>query len=62
MNTKDILPKVLFTGVVAANTIEEKIVALHNQKSALPDSLLEDADTSTLVSADDLMELLREVG
>jgi superfamily II DNA or RNA helicase len=48
--------------LVAANTIEEKIVALHTQKRALADSLLEGTDTAARVSADDLMELLREVG
>lgn len=48
--------------LVAANTIEEKIVALHHQKRALADSLLEGTDTAARVSADDLMELLREAG
>lgn len=47
--------------LVAANTIEEKIVALHHQKRDLADSLLEGADTAARVSADDLMDLLREV-
>jgi SNF2 family DNA or RNA helicase len=47
--------------LVAANTIEEKIVALHHQKRDLADSLLEGTDTAARVSADDLMELLREV-
>lgn len=46
--------------LVAANTIEEKIVALHHQKRDLADSLLEGTDTAARVSADDLMELLRE--
>jgi len=45
--------------LVAANTIEEKIVALHSQKRALADSLLEGTDTAARVSADDLMELLQ---
>jgi len=48
--------------LVAANTIEEKIVALHHQKRDLADSLLEGTDTAARVSADDLMELLRDVG
>jgi hypothetical protein len=48
--------------LVAANTIEEKIVALHNQKRDLADSLLEGTDTAARVSADDLMDLLREAG
>jgi hypothetical protein len=47
--------------LVAANTIEEKIVALHHQKRDLADSLLEGTETSIRVSAEDLMELLREV-
>jgi len=46
--------------LVAANTIEEKIVALHHQKRDLADSLLEGTDTAARVSADDLMDLLRE--
>jgi superfamily II DNA or RNA helicase len=48
--------------LVAANTIEEKIVALHHQKRDLADSLLEGTESAARVSADDLMELLREVG
>ena len=48
--------------LVAANTIEEKIVALHHQKRDLADSLLEGTDTAARVSADDLMDLLREAG
>lgn len=47
--------------LVAANTIEEKIVALHHQKRDLADSLLEGTETSARVTAEDLMELLREV-
>ena len=48
--------------LVAANTIEEKIVALHGQKRDLADSLLEGTETALRVSADDLLELLREGG
>lgn len=48
--------------LVAANTIEEKIVALHHQKRDLADSLLEGTETSARVSADDLMALLRDAG
>jgi SNF2 family DNA or RNA helicase len=47
--------------LVANNTIEEKIVALHHQKRDLADSLLEGTETSARVSADDLLELLRDV-
>ena len=48
--------------LVAANTIEEKIVALHGQKRDLADSLLEGTETAARVSADDLLDLLREAG
>ncbi len=48
--------------LVAAGTIEEKIVALHGQKRDLANSLLEGAETAARVSVDDLMELLREAG
>lgn len=48
--------------LVAANTIEEKIVALHGQKRELADSLLDGTETALCVSADDLLELLREAG
>ncbi len=48
--------------LVAAHTIEEKIVALHGQKRELADSLLEGSETATRVSADDLLALLRETG
>ncbi len=48
--------------LVAANTIEEKIVALHHQKRDLADSLLEGTETSARVSAEDLMALLRDAG
>lgn len=48
--------------LVAANTIEEKIVALHGQKRDLADSLLEGTETAARVSAEDLLELLRETG
>jgi superfamily II DNA or RNA helicase len=44
--------------LVAANTIEEKIVALHHQKRDLADSLLEGTDTAARFSPDDLLELL----
>ncbi len=48
--------------LVAAGTIEEKIVALHGQKRDLANSLLEGTETAARVSADDLLELLREAG
>ena len=45
---------------VARNTIEEKIVALHAQKRDLADSLLEGADISGKMSADELLALMSE--
>lgn len=48
--------------LVAAGTIEEKIVALHSQKRELADSLLDGTESAARVSADDLLELLREAG
>ncbi|HVK53866.1 MAG TPA: DEAD/DEAH box helicase [Burkholderiales bacterium] len=46
--------------LVAKNTIEEKIVDLHQHKRALADSLLEGADVSGRMSAEDLLLLLQE--
>jgi SNF2 family DNA or RNA helicase len=46
--------------LVTANTIEEKIVKLHQEKRDLANSLLEGADVSTRISADELLELIRE--
>ena len=48
--------------LVAANTIEEKIIALHHQKRDLADSLLDGTESAARVSADDLLELLRDAG
>jgi len=45
--------------LVANDTIEEKIVALHHQKRDLADSLLEGSDVSGKVSADDLLQLIQ---
>jgi len=45
--------------LIAKNTIEEKIVALHSQKRDLADSLLEGAELSGKMSADDLLNLMR---
>jgi SNF2 family DNA or RNA helicase len=45
---------------VAKNTIEEKIVDLHQQKRDLADSLLEGAEMSGKVSTDDLLRLISE--
>ena len=49
--------------LIAKHTIEEKIVALHSQKRDLADSLLEGAELSGKMSADDLLALMRaEIG
>ncbi len=45
--------------LVAKNTIEEQIVALHSQKRDLADSLLEGSDLGSRVTAEDLLALLR---
>ncbi|PPD20433.1 MAG: helicase SNF2 [Methylomonas sp.] len=45
--------------MIARQTIEEKIVALHSHKRDLADSLLEGADMSGKVSADDLLNLMK---
>jgi SNF2 family DNA or RNA helicase len=46
--------------LVARHTIEEKIVALHKTKRALADSLLDGADMSGKMTADELLRLIRE--
>lgn len=46
--------------LVAKNTIEEKIVALHAQKRDLADSLLDGTDMSGKISTDDLIKLMSE--
>ncbi|PIE59545.1 MAG: helicase [Desulfobulbus propionicus] len=45
--------------LVTANTIEEKIVRLHQEKRDLANSLLEGADVSARISAEELLELIR---
>ncbi|QQG65421.1 DEAD/DEAH box helicase [Desulfobulbus oligotrophicus] len=45
--------------LVTVNTIEEKIVRLHQEKRDLADSLLEGADVSARISAEELLELIR---
>ncbi|MGZ4998707.1 MAG: DEAD/DEAH box helicase [Methylomonas sp.] len=45
--------------MIARNTIEEKIVDLHSRKRDLADSLLEGADISGKMSADDLLSLMK---
>ena len=46
--------------LIAAGTIEEKILRLHQNKRSLADALLEDADMFSQISADDVIRLLRE--
>ena len=46
--------------LVAAHTIEEKILQLHNTKRNLADSLLEGSDRSDKLSIRELMELIKE--
>lgn len=46
--------------LVARHTIEEKIVALHKKKRSLADSLLDGADMSGKITADELLRLIRE--
>ncbi len=45
--------------LVSANTIEEKIVRLHQEKRDLANSLLEGSDVSARISASELLELIR---
>ena len=45
--------------LVTVNTIEEKIVRLHQEKRDLANSLLEGSDVSTKISAAELLELIR---
>ena len=46
--------------LIAADTIEEKIIRLHQNKRSLADALLQDADMFAQISADDVIRLLRE--
>ena len=46
--------------LVAKNTIEEQIVALHSHKRDLADSLLEGSDLGSRVTAEELLALMRE--
>lgn len=46
--------------LVCKNSIEEKIVRLHQEKRDLAGSLLEGSDMSAKMSSDDLLDLIRE--
>lgn len=48
--------------LVAENTIEEQIVALHARKRDLADSLLEGGEVSAKIDADALLKLLAGAG
>ena len=47
--------------LVAKDTIEEKIIKLHQQKRDLADSLLEGSDMSGSMKADQMLALIREI-
>ena len=47
--------------LIAANTIEEKIIALHQTKKNMADALLEGGDVSASMSREEMIELLREL-
>lgn len=47
--------------LVAENTIEQKIIKLHQQKRDLADSLLEGSDMSGSLNAKDMLDLIREI-
>ena len=46
--------------IVAKDTIEEKIVQLHQQKRALADSLLEGTEMSGKMNTNDLIKMIQE--
>ncbi|MCR4603178.1 MAG: DEAD/DEAH box helicase [Prevotella sp.] len=46
--------------LIAAGTIEEKILRLHHNKRSMADALLQGADLYAQISADDIIRLLRE--
>lgn len=47
--------------IIAADTIEEKIIALHMIKKNMADALLEGGDVSASMSRDEMIELLKEL-
>ena len=46
--------------LIAENTIEEKIIRLHETKKSLADALLEGSDMSNRLSRDEILKLLAE--
>ena len=47
--------------IIAADTIEEKIIALHKTKKNMADALLEGGDVSASMNRDEMIELLKEL-
>lgn len=47
--------------IIAAGTIEEKIIALHHTKKNMADALLEGGDVSANMSREEMIELLKEL-
>ena len=47
--------------IIAADTIEEKIIALHQTKKNMADALLEGGDVSASMSREEMIELLKEL-
>ena len=45
--------------LITENTIEEKIIKLHDNKRELADSLLKGTDASSKLSAKDLLDLIK---
>jgi len=52
-------PPITIRSLVAADTIEEKIVQFHHAKRDLGDSLLEGTDAAHTLTADELIDLVR---
>ena len=47
--------------LVAENTIEQKIIKLHQQKRDLADSLLDGSDISGSLGAKEMLALIRDI-
>ena len=47
--------------IIAANTIEEKIIALHQTKKNMADALLEGGDVGASMSREEMIDLLKEL-
>ena len=45
---------------IARQTIEEKIIALHNEKRDLAEQILSGADAPTSITAEELFKLITE--